>query len=116
MTKLSSVLESLITAKGEPRFKKLHRRNFSNGLVAMMRAMEKGQDVGIITARSSKDGNEAIVNLIERFTKQEIKYKFFVNDPALSKELNGANTSMKKLQLLIEFRNGIVRLQRSTAR
>ena len=104
MKKLSDVIGLLVE---DYRFEKLHKHGFSNGLVAMMRAMEKGQDVGIITARSSKEGNQPIIALIERFTKNPIKYKFFVNDKTLSKSLTGSTTALKKLQILIEFRNGI---------
>lgn len=101
--KLSDVLGSI----AEHKFEKLHEQGFSNGLVAMMRALEKGQSVGILTARSSQKANEPIISLIERYTQTPIKYKFFVNDPATSKHLNGSSTALKKLQILIEFRNGI---------
>lgn len=104
MNKLSDLLYSIFEAH---RFEQLHKHGFSNGLVAMMRALEKGQDVGVLTARGSLKGNEPIVSLIERFTKHKIKYKIFVNDSAVASKMKGDSTALKKLQILIEFRNGI---------
>lgn len=104
MSKLSNILDFVFE---DYRFEKLYRRGLSNGLVAMMRALEKGHDVGVLTARGSLKGNEPIIKLIERFTKNKIKYNIFVNDPSFAKNMRGDSTALKKLQILIEFRNGI---------
>lgn len=91
----------------ELRYETLSRRGYTRGLVAMARAIEKGESVGALTARGNQRGHLPLIKRIERFAGGKVRYKYFVNDVDKSKRLYYVkDTAARKLAILIEFRNG----------
>lgn len=100
------------------RMANLHKKGYSNGLIAMARAMAKKEIVGVLTARSSYDAHETLVHNIERLSGSKISYKYFVNDDSKFGRITefaksrGKNIKLssdeRKLIILVEFRNGIL--------
>lgn len=97
---------------------KLHGKGYSNGIIAMARAMMKKDIVGVLTARSSYDAHDTLIRNIERLAGSKISYKYFVNDDTkFNRILEFAKSRGKdirlssderKLIILVEFRNGIL--------
>jgi len=106
-------------AEGEEfRMEKLHKNGYSNGLIAMARAMEKKDTVGVLTARSSYNAHSALIKNIERLSGSKLSYKYFVNDDtkfgrilefakSRGKDIK-LSSDERKLIILIEYRNGIL--------
>lgn len=92
------------------RLDKLNMKGYSFGLIAFARTLLKGAKAGILTARSNRDGHDKFIKSIERLAggKFQENMKYFVNDPHHSERLKwmGGDTWRRKLQILIEYRNG----------
>lgn len=105
------------TESAPVRMEKLHKKGYSNGLIAMARAMAKKELIGVLTARSSYTAHASLIKNIERLTGSKIQYKYFVNDDSkFGRILDFAKSRGKdiklssderKLIVLVEYRNGI---------
>ena len=90
----------------EKQVNSLIKRKFTKGIIAMARAFAKGETVGILTARSSKENNEPLIREIEHIIGEKIKYKYFINDPIKSERISHIKGSAaRKLEIIKEFSN-----------
>lgn len=86
------------------------KHNFSSGILAATYAAAKNNDIGILTARASRQNHKPMTKLFGKITGKAVnpKHNYFVNDSELSKRLEfcGRDTAMKKLHVLVEYATG----------
>ncbi len=69
-------------------------------------AVVKGEEIGLLTGRSSRDGNTAVIAAAERYfgTPLSIQNIYFVNDPVLNQRIRHLpDTASKKVEIVKNF-------------
>lgn len=88
-----------------PRYKRLHNKQYTKGLVAASYAIHKGNQVGILTARGGKGAHREVITKIEKILSANIPNSFqhFTGD---DDDQTVDNVALKKLLICIEYRFG----------
>lgn len=81
------------------------------GLIALIRAVEKGDEVGILTARANPKANKSILlgiqKIVKRLSGKDFKFKkahvHFVNDS--QKKYEGSSSAEKKANVIRDYMN-----------
>lgn len=68
----------------------------------------KGDDIGVMTARGSFEGNNVLVQAIEGYLGHEIQkqFRYFVNDANRNQRLASSSTAKRKLEVLFNYCHG----------
>ncbi len=78
------------------------KRKYLPALIAALNGIQQGDEIALLTARSSKSNNKVLVETVERFLNHSIadQYRFFPNDPVEREKVPGTNTAERKLTIL----------------
>jgi hypothetical protein len=84
-------------------------KDYMGGAVAAIRAITKGEDIGIVTARANKEGHEPLLQAIENQLSLEIGKKInidrdkidFINDKKFISKINSPNSNQFQRKALV---------------
>ncbi len=82
---------------------KLKTLGRSPGFIAAKRAVQKGEPIGVLTARANKEGHSDLLNRLQKSLGKEINSSdiHFINDPGYV----GADSAEKKLNVIKKYAN-----------